>query len=154
MIHDNALIDAVAFVAILLPSVILHEIAHGWLADRFGDPTARAAGRLTLNPIPHIDPVGSLLVPGLLAATGATVFGWAKPVPVQPGRFSRPRELMAVVALAGPATNFAIAVLIGRLGPFVDVRSSGLEDVQLVSSLGIGLTSAGWPARRPEPRRC
>jgi Zn-dependent protease len=108
-------------VAILLPSIILHEISHGWVASRFGDDTARRAGRLTLNPIPHIDPLGSVLLPAMLALAGSTVFGWARPVPVNPARFSHPTRQMAIVALAGPATNLALAAVAGRLGPFVDL---------------------------------
>ncbi|MFQ5948098.1 MAG: site-2 protease family protein [Acidimicrobiia bacterium] len=115
---DNVVVDVVLFLAILLPSVILHEIAHGWLAYRLGDSTAREAGRLTLNPIPHLDPFGSILLPSLLALSGQNVFGWAKPVPVVPRYFRRPAQGMAIVALAGPSTNLAIAFLIGRFAPF------------------------------------
>ena len=144
MIHDNTAIDVVLFVAILLPSIILHEVAHGWLADRFGDPTARLAGRLTLNPIPHIDPVGSLLLPGLLAVAGQNVFGWAKPVPVNPAAFRRPNEQMALVGLAGPGTNLALAVLAARLGPFVD-GSRLSQSVVWYPSLEVGITTgAMW----------
>lgn len=120
-LHDNSLIDALLFVAILIPSVIFHEVAHGLVALRLGDRTARDAGRLTLNPIKHVDPIGSLLVPGMLAAAGQNVFGWAKPVPVNPSGFSRPVEGMALAALAGPATNLGLALLVGRLGPFGQV---------------------------------
>ncbi len=70
MIHSNEMLDVVLFMAILLPSIILHEVAHGWVAERFGDPTARDAGRITLNPIPHIDPIGSLGFPAFLALAG------------------------------------------------------------------------------------
>lgn len=121
MLHENAAVDVVLFILVLLPSVILHEIAHGAVALRLGDPTARDAGRLTLNPVPHIDPFGSVLLPAMLALAGARVFGWAKPVPINPGRFARPVGGMAVTALAGPATNLAIVFLVGRLGPFVQV---------------------------------
>lgn len=121
MIHDNAFLDALLFIAILIPSVILHEVAHGFVAQRLGDSTARDAGRLTLNPIKHIDPFGSVLLPALLALARQNVFGWAKPVPVNPSRFSRPIGGMAITALAGPATNLLIALAVGRLGPFVEV---------------------------------
>jgi Zn-dependent protease len=147
VIHDNPFVDAVAFLAILIPSVVLHEVSHGWVAERFGDPTARSAGRLTLNPVRHVDPVGSLLLPGLLALSGQTVFGWAKPVPVQPAHFARPTGMMAAVALAGPATNLAVAVVIGRLGPFVDLEAGAHRGVVLVSSLGIGLTGDSLAVR-------
>lgn len=118
MIHENQLVDAALFIAILLPSVILHEVAHGAVALRLGDTTARDAGRLTLNPIRHIDPFGSVLLPAMLALARQNVFGWAKPVPVNPHRFEQPTSGMAITALAGPATNLALALLIGRLGPF------------------------------------
>lgn len=138
MIHDNTAVDVVLFVAILLPSVIFHEVAHGWLAERFGDPTARNAGRITLNPIPHIDPVGSLLLPTLLAAAGQNVFGWAKPVPVNPRYFRKPTEQMALVALAGPFTNLGLALVAARLGPLVDGPAGA---VLYSTGLGIGITT-------------
>ncbi|MEX1208708.1 MAG: site-2 protease family protein [Acidimicrobiia bacterium] len=121
MIHENAFLDAALFIAILIPSVILHEVAHGFVANRLGDPTARDAGRLTLNPAKHIDPFGSILLPALLALARQNVFGWAKPVPVNPGRFQHPVGGMAITALAGPATNLLIAFAVGRLGPFIEV---------------------------------
>ena len=118
ILHDNQILDAVLFVALLIPAVILHEVAHGVMAFRLGDRTAKDAGRLTLNPIPHIDPVGSIAVPALLAAAGQNVFGWAKPVPVNPSGFARPVEGMALTALAGPFTNLLLALVVGQLGPF------------------------------------
>jgi Zn-dependent protease len=123
--------------------VILHEVAHGVAADRMGDDTARRAGRLTLNPIPHIDPVGSVLLPSMLALAGANVFGWAKPVPVNPARFPRPAGQMALVALMGPFTNAALAAIAGRLGPLVDLRTTGdLGGVVLFSSaFDVGITT-------------
>lgn len=133
MLHDNAVADAVLFIAVLIPSVVLHEIAHGLVALRLGDPTARDAGRLTLNPARHVDPFGSLLLPAMLALARMNVFGWAKPVPVNPARFSRPTGHMALTALAGPATNVLIAFAAARLGPF---RQSG--GVVFVTSDGIG----------------
>ena len=95
-----------------LLGIILHEVAHGWAAERQGDPTARVMGRLTLNPLPHIDPVG-LLVFGLTSLSGAFVFGWARPVPVNPRYFRNPARGMMLVALAGPLTNFLLAVAFG-----------------------------------------
>lgn len=102
---------AISIVPALL-GIILHEVAHGWVARRCGDPTAEAMGRLTLNPIPHIDPMG-LAVFGLTSLTGSFVFGWAKPVPVDPRNFRDPKRDMMLVALAGPATNFLLAVAFG-----------------------------------------
>jgi Zn-dependent protease len=115
VIHSNELLNVVLFVAILIPSIIFHEVSHGWVAGRFGDHTARDAGRLTLNPIPHIDPFGSLLVPGLMAFAGGPIFGWAKPVPVNPAALPRPTRDMAVVALAGPASNLVLATAVALI---------------------------------------
>src|SRR5204863_3154976 len=100
----------IIFVLVLIPSVILHEIMHGVVALAFGDDTAKRAGRLTLNPIPHIDPVGSVALPLLLAVAGAPIFGWAKPVPVNPRQLRNPRQQSLLVSLAGPATNIALAI--------------------------------------------
>ncbi len=102
---------AVAAVPALL-GIILHEVAHGWVANRCGDPTAKFMGRLTLNPLPHIDPMG-LLAFVLTSLSGAFVFGWAKPVPVNPRYFRNPAKDMMLVALAGPLTNFLLATLFG-----------------------------------------
>jgi Zn-dependent protease len=92
-------------------AITLHEAAHGYVADKLGDPTARHLGRASFNPLRHIDPFGSLLLPALLALSGAPVFGWAKGVPVVPRNFRRPRRDMALVAAAGPGINLAMAVL-------------------------------------------
>ncbi|HEY4485670.1 MAG TPA: site-2 protease family protein [Nitrospiria bacterium] len=101
----------------LLMAVILHEVAHGWVANRRGDPTARMLGRLTLNPLPHIDPIGTIAVPVvlLLSTGGAFVFGWARPVPVNFMNLRRPKEDMIWVAGAGPATNLVLAAACGLL---------------------------------------
>jgi len=101
----------VVFYACLIVSVILHEISHGVVALWCGDDTAKRAGRLTLDPRPHIDPVGSVLLPGLMVLSGAPAFGWAKPVPVNPSRLRRPRQQMLWVGLVGPGTNFTIMLL-------------------------------------------
>lgn len=92
----------------LVVAVILHEISHGVVALWFGDDTARRAGRLTLNPVPHIDPFGSVIIPALGALAGVPVIAWARPVPVDPSRLRNPRRDMLVVSLAGPATNLAL----------------------------------------------
>ena len=114
---DNMELAAlVVSLLILIYSAILHEIAHGLVADRLGDPTARLMGRLTLNPIPHIDPVMSILLPLVLLLTGSPViFGAAKPVPVDPFNLRDGRKDMALVSLAGPATNFLIAIIAALL---------------------------------------
>ncbi len=96
-----------SFVALVV-AVILHEISHGVVALWFGDDTARRAGRLTLNPVPHIDPFGSVIVPALGALAGVPVIAWARPVPVDPSRLRNPRRDLLVVSLAGPATNLVL----------------------------------------------
>ncbi len=110
------------FIAVLVPSIILHEVAHGVIAARLGDPTARDGGRLTLNPAKHIDPFGSVILPAMLALGGQNVFGWAKPVPVNPHRFAHPTRGMAMTALGGPGTNLLLALVVGRFGPFEQVN--------------------------------
>lgn len=95
----------------LLFAITLHEVAHGWMARYLGDPTADQQGRLSLNPIKHIDPVGTLLVPLILFFLGGFVFGWAKPVPVNISRLNSPKRDMAIVAVAGPAANLVMALL-------------------------------------------
>ncbi|MFC2082018.1 site-2 protease family protein [Candidatus Bipolaricaulota bacterium] len=98
-------------------AIVLHEVAHGYVAYRLGDPTAKSRGRLTLNPLAHVDPIGTLLVPGVLAimrfAFGWNVLliGWAKPVPINPAYFRNPLRGTLYVALAGPGTNFALALI-------------------------------------------
>lgn len=112
----------------LVVAVILHEISHGVVALAYGDDTAKRAGRITLNPIPHIDPVGSVLLPALAVLANLPVLGWAKPVPVNPQKLRDPRRQMLLVGLAGPATNFAlmlVAALVARSlpeGPGLDAR--------------------------------
>lgn len=112
---DNSFIEAALVILILIPSIIVHEVSHGFVADKLGDSTARDAGRLTLNPIPHIDPFGSVLLPAMLALANGPLFGWAKPVPVNPGRFRNPTSHMAITAVAGPISNIVLAALLARL---------------------------------------
>jgi Zn-dependent protease len=104
------------YIFILIISVVLHEVAHGYAADALGDPTARIKGRLTLNPISHIDPIGSIVVPFLLFITGAPfMLGWAKPVPFNPYNLRNKKWGGALVALAGPAINIFLAIIFGLL---------------------------------------
>lgn len=95
----------------LVFAIVLHEISHGWVANAFGDPTAKEQWRLSPNPIRHVDPVGTVGLPLLLAVSGLPVFGWAKPVPVVAARMRRPRLHMILVALAGPGMNLLLALL-------------------------------------------
>jgi Zn-dependent protease len=95
----------------LIFAITVHEVAHGWVAKQFGDPTAQNAGRLTLNPIRHIDPIGTIIVPIVLALLAPFILGWAKPVPVDFRRLNNPRRDMILVAAAGPASNIVMALL-------------------------------------------
>ncbi len=101
---------------VLVFSVVIHEISHGFVAERFGDPTARRAGRLTLNPIKHIDPFGSVILPLLMSLIpGGVVFGWAKPVPIDPRFFKHRDRDIAYVSAAGPLSNITLAFIFGIL---------------------------------------
>jgi len=108
---NETLLVALALIPALVIAIVFHEVSHGWTALALGDPTAREQRRLSLNPIRHVDPVGTLLVPGGLALLGAPVFGWAKPVPVSKWRLDNPRFGMMAVAAAGPASNLVLATL-------------------------------------------
>ena len=99
----------------LLFAITLHEVAHGWVASKFGDSTAKMLGRLSLNPIKHIDPVGTIVVPIITLAIGGIIFGWAKPVPVSWSNLKKPRRDMALVALAGPMANLLMALFWGAV---------------------------------------
>ena len=111
MEFDNVVLRAATWIVPLVLAIVLHEISHGWVASAFGDPTARDKGRLSLNPIRHVDPVGTIALPLVLAVSGAPVFGWARPVPVVAHRLRRPRLHMMLVALAGPGMNLLLAMV-------------------------------------------
>jgi len=115
----------------LVIAIVFHEVAHGLMAKLLGDPTASDLGRLSLNPIRHVDPFGTLLVPGALALAGGPVFGWAKPVPVVKARLDNPRWGMMAVAAAGPGSNFVLAlvgaIMLGLAAPSaMDFAASGM----------------------------
>lgn len=99
----------------LVIAIVFHEVSHGLVANALGDPTARLRGRLSFNPIKHVDPFGTVLLPMVLAVSGAPVFGWAKPVPVVANRLRNPRWHMILVALAGPGMNFLLAAIAALL---------------------------------------
>jgi len=134
---NDTLLLALAVIPALIIAIVCHEVAHGWAALLLGDPTARERGRLTLNPIRHVDPIGTLLVPGGLALAGMPVFGWAKPVPVDKWRLTNPRFGMMAVAAAGPATNLVLgivgAVLLGLLARVLPGQPSGAFGYAVVS---------------------
>jgi Zn-dependent protease len=98
-------------IAIILAALTIHEAAHAWSADRLGDPTARLLGRVSLNPIVHIDPIGTIVLPLLAAVSGLPVIGWAKPVPVNTSRLGHPRRDFMMVAAAGPVSNLLQALV-------------------------------------------
>jgi Zn-dependent protease len=108
---DNLLWNVATWLIPLVIAIVFHEVSHGWVANVLGDPTARMRGRLTFNPIKHVDPFGTVVLPMVLAVTGAPMFGWAKPVPVVAKRLRNPRYHMILVALAGPGMNLLLALV-------------------------------------------
>jgi Zn-dependent protease len=151
-VNDFLLNLALAVIPVIL-AITLHEAAHGYAALALGDTTARDAGRLSLNPIRHIDRVGTILLPGFLLISQLLVpphkiffmFGWAKPVPVGAWKFKNPRRGMAIVAIAGPAMNFFLAWLAALVMPTADIPSATQALVQqfliyfMLSNLVLGL---------------
>jgi Zn-dependent protease len=109
--NDNILLQIAMWLVPLVIAIVFHEVAHGLVAKRLGDNTAEERGRLTFNPIKHVDPFGTVILPLLLAISHAPVFGWAKPVPVDYGRLRNPRRDMVLVALAGPGMNLLLALV-------------------------------------------
>ena len=106
----NQILEAITIWALpVIFAITLHEAAHGWVASKLGDPTARSLGRITVNPLKHIDIMGTVIVPLILIVLGGFVFGWAKPVPVDARNFKNPLKDMAIVAAAGPASNLLMA---------------------------------------------
>jgi Zn-dependent protease len=146
----NIPLIAVQF-AVLLLALTVHETAHAWTANRFGDPTARMLGRISLNPIPHIDPVGTILFPLIAMIFHAPVLGWAKPVPFNPANLSNPRRMSLWIAAAGPLSNLGLAlvflmalIVVGRSGmvpmsPWVFAVEADLTVSPLVAVLKTGL---------------
>lgn len=124
----------------LLLCVILHEVAHGWMAMKLGDYTAKVTGRLTLNPKEHIDPIGSLFVPGVLLAVGSSVlFGWAKPVPVDYRNLHHPKRDMGLVAAAGPVMNVLLAIAFVLIAKVVNLLPDNDLKLWIFENLQNGL---------------
>lgn len=130
MERPDQLVDVVHQIALwslpILAAVIFHEVAHGFMALRLGDDTAHRLGRLTLNPLPHIDPIGTVLLPGMLLLAGAPVFGYARPVPVDYTRLHKPRRDMVLVAVAGPGTNLILATASALVLRFLMAQLDGV----------------------------
>jgi Zn-dependent protease len=125
-------------------AITVHEVAHGWVAMKLGDCTAKMLGRLTLNPVKHIDPIGTLLVPGLLLVMGGFIFGWAKPVPVTWENLKNPKRDMALVALAGPMSNLIMALMwagVLKIGLMLAIAGSAeMVALPLIYMGGAGIT--------------
>jgi len=117
---------------VLLFSLSIHEASHGWMADRLGDHTARYLGRVTLNPVPHIDPIGTILFPILMFFTSIPLIGWAKPVPVNPAHLRNPRQDNVYISLAGPAANLLAGSIAFVILIFIKIFNPGL----ILESLG------------------
>ncbi len=134
-------IDLIFSVAILIMSVVIHEVSHGYVANALGDPTAKYAGRLTLNPLKHLDFFGSFLVPMITFLIGGFIFGWAKPVPYNPYNLKNQKWGPAAVGAAGPASNFLVAIVFGlliRYGPvFAAIPASFIQIAALIVFINI-----------------
>lgn len=123
---------------IVLLSLAFHELAHAIVAFKLGDPTAKDEGRITLNPIKHLDPLGTLMF-AVTSLVAGLPFGWAKPVPVRPGYFKHPKEGMAIVAAAGPATNFVIALVCLAIFQHAGLQGEAEEVVRLAYLVNVVL---------------
>src|SRR5918999_4132296 len=124
----------ILYMVALVFSLSLHEAAHAWTSDRFGDDLARSQGRISLNPVTHVDPIGTLLFPGLSFFTGVPLLGWARPTPVNPLRWRNKRVANFWVSIAGIISNFIIAIVVA-----VIIRILGTTNLIIVSQEGIGL---------------
>lgn len=132
------LFQAIITIAVVIFSIVLHEVAHGYAANSLGDPTARLSGRLTLNPLSHLDIFGSVLVPAITWLSGGFIFGWAKPVPYNPYNLKAGRHGEALVAAAGPATNLLLALVFGLLIRF---GGEALPDALLFVSIIVAVSN-------------
>ena len=148
MMNELTLMQRIAvWILPVVFAITVHEVAHGWVAKKYGDHTASLLGRLTLNPIKHIDPLGTLIIPGLLLLTGTGfIFGWAKPVPVDARNFKNPLHDMAIVAVAGPLANLLMAIgwaLIARLGVMLGMEAISLPLIYTgIAGISINLVLA------------
>jgi Zn-dependent protease len=141
---DTDIVQILISFLVLVFSLTVHESAHAWAADRLGDPTARLLGRVSLNPIVHVDPIGTVLFPLLGLFTGAPLIGWAKPVPVATWRFEQPRRDYLMVAAAGPLSNLALAfvgVVVLRVVGFEAAGGAGSSIATPIRLVAWGLLS-------------
>ena len=124
--------------AMFVPAIVLHEVSHGYVSYKLGDPTAKSRGRLSLNPIKHVDPFGTLVLPLLLWLSGAPIFGYAKPVPIDPRYYRDYRKGMFLTGLAGPTTNLTLALVAGIVVRLLSrgVLVTGTEAAPVVTVLG------------------
>lgn len=138
---ENIIYNAAVWALPVLFAITLHEVAHGWVANKLGDGTAKMLGRLTPNPVKHIDPIGTIAVPlVMLVLQAGFIFGWAKPVPVNTRNFKNPRRDMAIVAVAGPLANLAMAVFwvfVYKMGASMVGDSGIAQGVQSMGGAGI-----------------
>ncbi|MBT3932155.1 MAG: site-2 protease family protein [Rhodospirillaceae bacterium] len=142
---DDILFLASIWVIPVLLAITMHEAAHGWAASKLGDDTALRMGRVTFNPLAHIDLFGTIILPAILISAGGILFGWAKPVPVNFGRLGRPRRDMVLVAAAGPAINIGLAIVSAlalHLLPFVGPTFGEWLGRNLINSININLLLA------------
>jgi len=137
-VTDNIFYQIALWFLPLVFAIVFHEVAHGWTAYAFGDPTAKEARRLSLNPFRHVDPIGTVVLPLILAVAHAPIFGWAKPVPVRAERLRNPRVQMMLVGLAGPGMNFLLAILSALLLGLGFITSDFLQQM-LVNFVAVNL---------------
>jgi len=140
---NETLYTAAALIVPLVIAIVFHEVAHGWVANMLGDPTAKERKRLSLNPLRHVDPVGTVILPGILALAKGPIFGWAKPVPVIKQRLRNPRFGMMAVAAAGPGSNLVMAALaavaLGLIAPSAGGGGTAPQSVQGFAILSLAL---------------
>ena len=140
---DVQVVNFIFSVAVLIMSVVIHEVSHGYVAESMGDPTARYQGRLTLNPLKHIDPFGSVIIPAMTYFLGGFIFGWAKPVPYNPYNLKNQKWGPAIVAAAGPFSNFIIALVFGlivRFAQSISLPAAFIEVSILIVFINLVLT--------------
>lgn len=138
----DVILKIVLFAPPILLAITLHEVAHGWAARYLGDPTAASLGRLSLNPLKHVDPMGTIAVPAFMLTLGGVLFGWAKPVPVDMNQLRFPKIDMALVAAAGPASNLVMAaswVVIFKIGYHLESTLGTM--IILMSTVGVFINS-------------